>query len=157
MRTRTIAVVAVAALIYYFAILHHGGPTGLPDLNAIVLNLREPPYRFTLSTDPEPPNSGTPITLKVHAMDAASHSADGLSVEAEVSMGGATRGAKHVTFRGVGNGNYRGVVDLDMAGSWDVYLTGTKGGEKGHDKISIDVATPPPPPSSGDGDDDSQS
>jgi hypothetical protein len=154
MRVRTIAVLAVAALIFYFAVLHRGGPTALPDLSTILLSLRNPPFRFTLSTEPEPPSYGTPIMLKVHAIDAASHSADGLSIEAEVSMDGATRGTQHVTFRGEGNGDYKGVVNLETAGSWDVYLTGTKGGEKGRDKLSIEVVTPPQPSND---DDDSQS
>ena len=89
MRVRTIAAVAAAALIY-FAVLHRGGPGGLPDLTTILLSLRNPPFRFTLSTEPEPPSYGTPITLKVHAVDAAGHSADGLAIEAEVSKDGAT-------------------------------------------------------------------
>lgn len=151
MRIRTIAVVTVAALIYYFAVLHRT----LPDPSALLLSLRNPPFRFTLSTEPEPASYGSPITLKVHAVDAASHSADGLTIEAEVSKDGATRGAQHVAFRGQGNGDYRGVVEIETAGSWDVYLTGTKGGEKGRDKLSIEVVTPPPPPSNDD--DDSQS
>jgi hypothetical protein len=46
------------------------------------------------------------------------------------------------------------VVDLETAGSWDVYLTGTRGSEKSHDKINIEVGTPPSPSSR---DDDSQS
>lgn len=154
MRIRTLAVVAVAALICYFAVLHQSGIKGLPDASALLLSLRNPPFRFTLNTEPEPPSYGAPITLKVHAVDAAGHSADGLAIEAEVSMYGATRGAQHVSFRGEGNGNYRGVIDLETAGSWDVYLTGTKGGENSRDKISIEVTSPPPPSSD---DDDSQS
>lgn len=154
MRIRTIAVVAAAALIY-FAVLHRDGLSGLPDPTTLLLSFRPPPFRFTLSTEPEPANSGGPITLKIHAVDAANHAADGLSIEAEVSKEGATSDARHVTFQGEGNGNYRGVVDLGTAGSWDVYLTGTKGGEKGSDKISIEVTSPPPP--SSDEDDDSQS
>jgi len=150
MRFRTVAVVAVAALIYYFAVLHRG----MPDPSALLLSLREPPYRFTLITDPEPASYGSPITLKVHAIDAASHPANGLAIEAEVSKDGATRAAQHVTFRGVGNGDYRGVVDLDTAGSWDVYLTGTKGSEKVRDKLSIEITAPPPPSNDND---DSQS
>jgi hypothetical protein len=144
MRLRILAVVAVAALLCV-AVIHQAGLTALPDPTAILLRMRNPPLRFTLSTDPEPPSYGTPITLKVHVIDAASHPADGLSIEADVSMDGTDRGAQHVTLRGEGNGNYRGVVDLEMAGSWDVDLTATKGGERGCEKLSIEVGSPPSP------------
>jgi hypothetical protein len=154
MRIRTIAVVAAAALIY-FAVLHRGGLGGLPDPTTLLLSFRNPPFRFTLRTEPEPANSGSPITLKVHAVDIAGHAADGLTLEAEVSKDGAISDAQHVTFHGEGNGNYRGEVELGTAGSWDVYLTGTKSGEKSGDKITIEVTSPPPPGS--DEDDDSQS
>jgi hypothetical protein len=154
MRIRTIAVVAVAALICYFSVPHGGALNSLPDATAFLLSLRNPPFRFALHTEPESPIFGTPITLKVHAIDTASHSVDGLSIEADVLTDGSTRGAQHVTFHGEGNGDYRGVVDLETAGSWDVYLTGTRGSEKSHDKINIEVGTPPSPSSR---DDDSQS
>ncbi len=153
MRVRIVAVVAAAALIY-FAVVHRGELNSLPDPTTLLISLRNPPFHFTLSTEPEPPNSGSPILLKVHATDAFSHPADGLTIEADVSMDGATRSAQHVTLRGEGNGNYRGAVDLETAGSWDVYLTGAKGGEKGRDKISIEVTSPPAPNSD---DDDSAS
>jgi hypothetical protein len=154
MRIRTIAMVAVATLLCYLCVPHQGLLRGLPDASAILLGLRNPPYRFTLRTEPESASFGTPITLKVHAIDTAGHSADGLSIEADVSTSGSTHGARHVTFHGDGNGDYRGVVDFDTAGSWDVYLTGTRGGKKSRDKMSIEVGTPPPP---GNSDDDSQS
>ena len=153
MRVRTLAAIGFAALIC-FAVLHPAGLASLPDPSAILLSMRNPPFRCTLSTEPEPPSYGTPMTLKVHVIDAASHPADGLTIEANVSMDGTDRGAQHVTLRGEGNGNYRGMVELETAGSWDVYLTATKGGETGREKLSIEVGSPPSPSTD---DDDTES
>jgi len=152
MRIRTLAAVGIAALIC-FAVLHPAGLASLPDPSAILLSMRNPPFRCTLSTEPEPPSYGTPMTLKVHVIDAASHPADGLSVVAYVSMDGTDHGAKHVTLRGEGNGNYRGAVALEMAGSWNVYLTATKGGETGREKLNIEVGSPSSPSTEEDDDD----
>ena len=85
------------------------------------------PFRFTLATDPASPNFNGPITIKVHVIDAANQPADGVTLQADVSMSGMDQGAQHLTLDGKGGGDYEGDVKLEMAGSWDVDLTATQG------------------------------
>jgi YtkA-like len=94
------------------------------------------PFRFTLATDPASANFNGPITIKVHVIDATGQPADGVTVEANVSMSGM---AQHVTLDGKGGGDYEGDVKLEMAGSWDVDLTATRDGKSGKQRLSIEV------------------
>jgi hypothetical protein len=94
------------------------------------------PFRFTLATDPASPNFNGPITIKVHVIDATGQPADGVTMEADVSMSGM---AQHVTLDGRGGGDYEGDVKLEMAGSWDVDLTATRDGNSGKQRLSIEV------------------
>jgi len=114
----------------------------LPPSQASLINGtrdRLNPYRFTLSTDPASPNFNGPITLKVHVIDATGQPADGVTVEADVSMSGMDQGAQHVTLDGKGGGDYEGDVKLEMAGSWDVDLTAARDGKSGKQRLSIEV------------------
>jgi len=74
--------------------------------------------------------------LKVHVIDATNQPADGVTVSADVSMGGT---AKHLTLSGRGDGDYEGQMDLEMSGSWDVDLTATKDGKSRQQRLSIEV------------------
>jgi len=142
MRFRTVVIAAVAVLAY-FAIRPKSVLPAPPDPTALILSLRDTsPFRLTLGTDPEPPHCGTPITLRVHASDASGKFTDGLKIEAEVSMSGSDRGSQHATLHAKGKGNYEGRVELDAAGSWDVDLTATKNGNRGRERISIEVGGP---------------
>jgi hypothetical protein len=102
MRIRILAVAAVAALVCFGA-SQSGGHIALPNLSAMIRNLSNPPFRFTLRTLPEPPTCGSSITLKVHAIDADSKPANGLKVEARVSSAdGVENGAQQITLHGKG-------------------------------------------------------
>ncbi len=141
MRLRILAVAAVAPLTY-FAIKHSSELPAPPDPTALIMNLRNQltPFRFTLATDPESPSCDAPITLKVHVIDTAGQSADGLLIEADASMSGTDHAAaQHVTLRGKGHGNYEGMVELETAGSWDVDLSATKDLKRGRQRLSIEV------------------
>jgi hypothetical protein len=96
------------------------------------------PYRMTLATDPSYPHASGPIQLKVHVIDAANQPADGLTLNAEVSMAG-MNGSHQLTLDGRGNGDYDGQLNVDMAGSWDVNLTASKDGKSGRQKLMMDV------------------
>lgn len=111
-----------------------------PDPTAIINNTRDKltPFRFNLTTDPASPRYTSPITLKVHVIDAADHPADGVTLNADVSMIGMPQ-AQHVTFSGTGGGDYEGQVNLDMAGTWDVDLTATRDGKTRQQKLNIEV------------------
>jgi YtkA-like protein len=97
------------------------------------------PFRFTLTTDPASPNFNGPITIKVHVIDAANQPADGVTVQADLSMSGMGQGAQHLTLDGKGGGDYEGDVKLEMAGSWDVDLTAARDDRNGHQRLSIEV------------------
>jgi hypothetical protein len=97
------------------------------------------PFRFTLTTDPATPNFNGPITIKVHVIDATSQPADGVTVQADVSMSGMDQGAQHLTLDGKGGGDYEGNVKLEMAGSWDVDLTATRDDKSGKQRLSMEV------------------
>jgi hypothetical protein len=97
------------------------------------------PFRFTLATDPATPNFNGPITIKVHVIDATNQPAEGVTVQADVSMGGMDQGAQHLTLSDKGGGDYEGDVKLEMAGSWDVDLTATRDGKSRQQKLSIEV------------------
>jgi hypothetical protein len=143
MRLRILAIAAVAVLTYY-AIKHKAELPAAPDPTALIINMRSQvsPFRFTLDTGPEPPSCDAPITLRVHVIDAAGQPADGLMVEADASMSGMDQGAQHLALHSKGNGNYEGMMDLEMAGSWDVDLTATKGGKRGRQRLRIEVGGP---------------
>ncbi|MGC2208608.1 MAG: FixH family protein [Candidatus Korobacteraceae bacterium] len=97
------------------------------------------PFRFTLATDPASPNFNGPITVKVHVIDATGQPADGVTVQADVSMSGMDQGAQHLTLDGKGGGDYEADVKLEMGGSWDVDLTATQGDKSGKQRLSIEV------------------
>jgi YtkA-like len=139
MRVHSLAIAAIAALTLGF-----GGcksESMPPNPSAIINNTRDrlTPFRFTLTTDPASPRYSSPIVLKVHVIDAANQPADGVTLKADVSMGGMDRGAQHLTLSGKGDGDYEGQLDLEMAGSWDVDLTGSKDGKSRQQKLNIDV------------------
>jgi hypothetical protein len=112
-----------------------------PSPTSIINNTRDrlTPFRFTLATDPTAPNYNSPILLKVHVIDGAGQPADGVTLNADVSMSGMEHGAQHLTLSGKGGGDYEGQVNLEMAGSWDVNLTATQGEKSRQQKLSIEV------------------
>lgn len=97
------------------------------------------PFRCTLTTDPASPSYNNAILIKVHVIDATNQPADGVSVQADISMGGMDHGAQHVTLDGKGGGDYEGEVNLEMAGSWDVDLTASRDGKSEQQRLSIEV------------------
>jgi hypothetical protein len=147
MRVRTIAIVVVGVLAF-FAVTHNVRLADLRDPRALILQMHNSPLRFALTTEPKPPNYDTPVTLKVHVVDAAGKPADRLTVDAYISMS-----SRLLTLRGKGNGDYEGRADLDMEGTWDVDLTAMKDGIKSEQRISIEVFAPPPQSTTHDDDD----
>jgi len=143
MRFRILAIAVIAAMVY-FAVKYKPEPVA-PPLNPtmIIQGTRDrlTPFRFTLATDPTSPNFNAPILLKVHVIDAADQPADGVELNADVSMSGMDQGAQHLVLSGRGNGDYDGRVNLEMAGSWDVDLTATKDGKSRQQKLSIEVGS----------------
>jgi hypothetical protein len=141
MRFRLVAIVAIAALVYY-AVKYKPAPITPPlDPARIIQHTRDQlsPFRFTLATDPASPRYNAPIVLKVHVIDAADQPADGVELKADVSMSGMDQGAQHLVLRGTGNGDYEERMNLDMGGSWDVELTASKDGKSRQQKLSIEV------------------
>src|ERR1017187_287827 len=116
--------------------------TVLPPAPASLINNtrdRLTPFRFTLTTDPPSPNFNSPVVIKVHVIDATDHPADGVTVQANVSMSGMDQGTQHLTLSGKGGGDYEGEVKLEMAGSWDVDLSATRDGKSRQQRLSIEV------------------
>jgi hypothetical protein len=140
MRLRILAIATVAVLTY-FVMEHKLGLPAPPTPAALVMSLRNQlsPFRFTLATDPEPPECDTPTILRVHASDAAGQPASGLIIEADVYMSSIDHTAQHVTLRGKGNGNYEGRVEMERAGIWNVDLTASKDGKLNRQRLSIEV------------------
>jgi hypothetical protein len=147
MHLRTFAIAIVAALTLASSgckpsSTPASAPSGMPpNPTTIINNARDQltPFRFTLATDPASPRYSGPILLKVHVIDAANQPADGVTLKADVSMSGMDQGAQHLTLVGKGSGDYEGMVNLDMAGSWDVDLTATRDGKSRQQKLSIEV------------------
>jgi nitrogen fixation protein FixH len=139
MRVR-IPAIAAAVVLVYLAVEHWQELPALPDPTAMILSMRNqvPTYRFTLATDPEPAVSGEPIRLRVQVVDTDGKPADGLTVEADVSLTG-LNGSKHVAFRRKGNGAYEGKLEVDTTGTWNVDLTATKNGKSSRQRLDIDV------------------
>ena len=138
MRLRTLFIAATAVLILACAGCKS---SEMPPNPASLINgtrYRLTPFRFTLTTDPTSPHASGPIVLKVHVIDGAGQPVDGVTVKADVTMTGMEHGA-HVSLDDRGNGNYDGQVNLEMAGSWDVDLTATKGDKSRQQKLSIEV------------------
>jgi uncharacterized protein YfaS (alpha-2-macroglobulin family) len=154
MRLR-IPAIAAAAVLIYLAIEHRSELPALPDPTAMIINMRNqvPTFRFKLTTDPEPAVCDTPITLRVQAVDIDGHPADGLSVEAEVFLTDLKSGSHHVTFRRKNNGMYEGRLEVETTGSWNVDLAATKDGQRGTQRLSLEVGARVEP-SSRDRDDD---
>lgn len=140
MRVHTFLIAAVAVLTVSFAGCK-SEPFLPPNPARVINNARDQltPFRFTLATDPASPSYNAPILLKVHVIDAANQPADGVTVNADVSMSGMEHGAQHLTLSGKGGGDYEGTVNLEMAGSWDVDLTATRDGKSRQQKLSIEV------------------
>ena len=115
----------------------------LPPAPATLINNtrdRLNPFRFTMTTDPASPTINNHIAIKVHVIDAVNQPADGVDLQADLSMpAGMAKGPQHISFSGQGNGDYEGEVDLDTAGSWDMDLTAAKDGKTKQQRLSIDV------------------
>jgi hypothetical protein len=142
MRLRTIAIAAVGALT--LALTGCKSESLLPPSPTSMINHARDqltPFRLTLTTDPASPKYNGPILLKVHVIDAANQPADGVTLQADVSMSGMQQGAQHLTLSGRGNGDYEGQMNLEMAGSWDVDLTATKDDKSRQQKLSIEVGS----------------
>jgi hypothetical protein len=109
-----------------------------PSPTSLINNTRDRlnPFRFTVATDPTSPSSKGPIMLKVHVIDAANQPADGVMLNADVSMGGM---AQHLTLSGKGDGDYETQMNLEMPGSWDLDLTATKDGKTSRQRLNIEV------------------
>ena len=155
MRLRIVAVAAVAVLAFY-AVRHKAELPAPPDPTALILSMRNQvqPFRFSLGTEPEQPHCDAPLTLRVHVVDAAGQPVDGLKIEANVLMIGTDHGSQQLTLHSKGRGNYEGRVTLEMAGSWDVDLIGTKDGKRVRERLSIEVGPAQGSPRSRDDDDD---
>jgi hypothetical protein len=112
-----------------------------PGPASLINNTRDrlTPFRFTLTTDPASPNFNSPVVIKVHVIDATDQPADGVTIQAVVSMSGMDQGAQHLTLSGKGGGDYEGEVKLEMAGSWDVDLSATRDGKSRQQRLSIEV------------------
>lgn len=135
----TLALLFAAGVIAVFAAGCNSENTPPPPASLINSTRdRLNPFRFTLTTDPTPPTANHSTLLKVHVIDAADQPADGVDLQADLSMPG-MGGAQHVTLSGRGNGNYEGEVTLEMAGSWDVDLTASKDGKTKKQKLDIEV------------------
>ena len=111
-----------------------------PPPASVINNTRDRlnPFRCTLATEPSAPTFNDQILLKVHVIDAASQPADGVELNADVSMPG-MNGSQHVTFSGMGGGDYEGAVEVEMAGSWDVELSATRDGKSSKQRFTIEV------------------
>ena len=113
----------------------------LPPAPASLINNtrdRLNPFRFTLTTEPSAPSFNDQIMLKVHVIDAANQPADGVELNADVSMPG-MNGSQQVSFSGRGDGDYEGAVKVEMAGSWDVDLSATREGKSSKQRFTIEV------------------
>ena len=118
-------------------------PSGMPPNPTSIINgTRDKlaPFRFTLATSPAQPSYTAPFALKVHVIDATGQPAEGLTVKADVTMSGMSHG-EHITLDDQGHGDYEGRVSLEMAGSWDVDLSASKGDKTGQQKLSIEVGS----------------
>jgi hypothetical protein len=109
-----------------------------PSPTSLINNTRDRlnPFRFTVTTDPTSPSSKGPIMLKVHVIDAANQPADGVTLNADVSMAGM---AQHLILSGKGDGDYETQMNLEMPGSWDLDLTATKDGKSSRQQLNIEV------------------
>ena len=137
------AISAAVALSLSLVMLTSGCKTDLPPAPASLINGtrdRLNPFRFTLTTAPSAPSFNDQIMLKVHIIDAANQPADGVEVDAEVSMPG-MNGSQHVSFSGTGDGDYEGAVKVDMAGSWDVDISATRDGKSSKQRLTIEVGS----------------
>jgi hypothetical protein len=112
-----------------------------PSPSALINGTRDKltPFRFTMTIDPASPGINDPIKLKVHVIDGADQPANGVTLQADISMSGMDEGAQHLTLSGNGNGDYEGEVYLKMAGSWDVDLTATKDDKSRKQRLNIEV------------------
>jgi hypothetical protein len=140
MRLRIPAIAAVAAL-SYLAIEHRHELPAVPDPIELFMTARGevPPFRFTLTTEPEAPACGAPMTLRVHVVNPNDQPVDGLLLEAGVSFSGSGRESRHVTLRRKGKGDYEGKLEVDMAGSWNVDVMATKDGETHRQRLNLEV------------------
>jgi hypothetical protein len=133
--------VAIAAIALAFTFTGCKSDALPPSPNSLINGTRDrlTPFRFTVTTDPTSPTTGSPVMLKVHVIDAANQPADGVEIKADVSTSGMDRGAQHLTLSGRGGGDYEGQMDLEMPGSWDVDLTATRDGKSRQQRLSIQV------------------
>ena len=141
LKPTAISAAIALSITFLFPTLGCKSENTLPPAPASVINRtrdRLNPFRFNFATEPSAPNFNDRITLKVHVIDAANQPADGVEVNADLSTLG-MNGSHHVALSGVGNGDYEGEVDLEMAGSWDVDLSATRDDKSSKQRVILEV------------------
>lgn len=136
MRLQILATAAVAALL---SITGGCKSSDLPPRPAALINGtrdRVNPFRFTLTTDPTYAKASGPTEIKVHVIDGTDQPADGLTLKADISMGGTSH---QVELIGRGSGDYDATVTLEMPGAWAMELTATKDEKTRQQRFYIDV------------------
>ena len=119
-----------------------GGDSVLPPSPTAIINQtrdRLNPFRFTLKTDPAEPSASGYFTLYVHVVDAEGNPAEGVNLQAQVSIGGIGEGPQHITFDDRGAGDYQASLDLNMPGSYSVNVIADKDGKHKEQRFYVDV------------------
>jgi hypothetical protein len=141
MRPRLLTAVPAVLLVLTFTGCS-GDDAVMPPSPASIINRtrdRLNPYRFTLTTDPASPSASGYTRIQVHVIDAEGMPAEGVNMEADVSIGGMGERLQRIPLEDRGAGDYEADVSLNMPGSWGVNVIADKDGKHKEQRFYVDV------------------
>ena len=89
---------------------------------------------------PPRPRKDAPFTLLVRVLDQAGKAVSNASVHGSIVMSTADRGRQELDFRNAGDGLYRIETRIPVSGSWEVWLTATRGSDRVQQYTPFQVA-----------------
>jgi nitrogen fixation protein FixH len=85
---------------------------------------------LTIEMRPPRPRKDAPFTLLVRVADPAGKAVSNASVHGSIVMSTADRGRQELDFSNAGDGLYRAETRVSFPGSWEVWLTATRGSDR---------------------------
>jgi len=83
-----------------------------------------------IEMQPPRPQKNAPFTLLVRVLDPAGKAVNDATVQGTITMSTADRGRQEVDFSNAGGGLYRAETRVSTPGSWEVWLTASRGKDR---------------------------
>ena len=112
------------------------------EKSAIIATKDAPGSAFimSLTMDPAQPKFGRKTNFRVTVKQSLGTPVDGAQVEVSLVMPLMDMGKNQFALKPVGNGEYAGTGEFNMAGEWEVVVTASAQGKTGKTTFNVNVA-----------------